>query len=424
LAIIEKRSTSISDSAIRLIRSREGNRARTKELAFPVQERYPVQEMISSASTRGKDAGLLGRHLAAALKVAGWSLQPGEPPANFSAVKGAKRYPILFRQAQDARRSAIQALLADAVLRGRASSRGQFLAVVGAPAISAAMARSIEQYVDEVAPDQPFGYVDERGLARFHGLGLEGARGEPVRGAPLRSAADRPRDLFSDLNQWLLKLLVGRNLPPAMISLPREPVRSAAELAARGNVSVPAAWRLYSALKRAGYLDDAGNLCLVRDLLARWRAAAQRSQQRVGAKWILPGRAPLDRLRGALTKLREEEGEPSACLGLFAACDALGVGHVRGAPLHLYVRNVEPELLERLGVVIAPNGQHPDLLLRVARWPQSVFRAAVNVDDVPVADVIQCWLDVSGEPARGAEQAAFIWRRVLGPAIASGEPEP
>lgn len=383
-----------------------------------------MQEMNHPASIAGKDAGLLERHLAAALKVAGWSLRPGDSPADFTAAKGAKRYPIMFRQARDARRSVIQALLADAVLRGRASSRGQFLAVVGAPAISAAMARSIEQYVAEVSPEQPFGYVDERGLARFHGLGLEGARSEPVRGAPLRSVAERPRDLFSDLNQWLLKLLVGRHLPPGMISLPREPVRSAAELAARGNVSVPAAWRLYSALKRAGYVDDAGGVHLVRDLLARWRAASQRSQQRVGAKWILPGRAPLDRLRGALTKLREEGGEPSGCLGLFAACDVLGVGHVRGAPLHLYVRNVEPELLERLGILIAPNGQHPDLVLRIARWPESIFRAAVNVDGVPVADVIQCWLDVSSEPTRGAEQAAFIWRRVLGPALAKGEPEP
>jgi hypothetical protein len=85
---------------------------------------------------------------------------------------------------------------------------------------------------------------------------------------------------------------------------------------------------------------------------------------------------------------------------------------------------VRPHLLERLGVAIAPNAAQPDLLLRVARWPESIFRAAVRVDGVPVADVIQCWLDVSSEPARGAEQARFIWKRVLGPALAKGEPEP
>jgi len=266
--------------------------------------------------------------------------------------------------------------------------------------------------------------VDERGFVRFHGLGLESSRGEPSRSERQRAAPDRPRDLFSDLNQWLLKVLAGRMLPAEMISVPREPLRSSAELAARGRVSVPAAWRLYSALRDGGFIDDGGNLALARDLMARWRAAAQRPQQRVGARWILPGRAPLDRLRSALADLREEAEQASACLGLFSACDALGVGHVRGAPIHLYVRSVEPELLERLGVAIAPSGQQPDLLLRVARWPESLFRAAVHVDGVPVADVIQCWLDVSGEPARGGEQAAFIWRRVLGPAIANGEPEP
>jgi hypothetical protein len=60
----------------------------------------------------------------------------------------------------------------------------------------------------------------------------------------------------------------------------------------------------------------------------------------------------------------------------------------------------------------------------VARWPESLFRGAVRPDGVPVADVIQCWLDVSSHPARGAEQAAFIWKRVLGPVIAGGEQQP
>ncbi|MGD0836822.1 MAG: hypothetical protein ABSB49_09295 [Polyangia bacterium] len=369
--------------------------------------------------------GLLERHLVAALNAAGWSLHHGDGPVAFWVAKGSRRYPLLFRHVREARRSAIQALLADAVLRGRACSRNPFAVVVGAPTISAAMARSIEQYIEEVAPDQPFGYVDERGLVRFHGLGLEAAQGEPSRLASQRAAAqNRPRDLFSDLNQWLLKVLAGRKLPAEMISVPREPVRSAAELSARADVSSPAAWRLYSALKATGHLDDSGNLFLIRDLLARWRAAAQRPQQRIGARWILPGRDPLGRLRASLSELRNEAEQPSACLGFFAACDALGVGHVRGVALHLYVRHVERELLNRLGIAIAPNGQPPDLLLRVPRWPESLFRAVVHVGGVPVADVIQCWLDVSGEPVRGAEQAAFIWRRVLGPAIASGEPAP
>jgi hypothetical protein len=138
----------------------------------------------------------------------------------------------------------------------------------------------------------------------------------------------------------------------------------------------------------------------------------------------MPGRAPLRRLCSALADRHRKEEQLSACLGLFAACDALGIGHVRGAPAHLYVRRLDVAQLERFGLALAPGEQPADVVVRIARWPESLFRAAVTKDGVPVADVIQCWLDVSAEPTRGAEQAALIWRRVLGPAIAGGESEP
>lgn len=49
----------------------------------------------------------------------------------------------------------------------------------------------------------------------------------------------------------------------------------------------------------------------------------------------------------------------------------------------------------------------------------------MRVNGVPVADVLQCWLDVSGEPARGLEQAALLWRPIIGPVVERGRaPEP
>jgi hypothetical protein len=194
-------------------------------------------------------------------------------------------------------------------------------------------------------------------------------------------------------------------------------------LGARAEVSAPAAWRLFAALRADGFLDDDGEVVRASNLLSRWRAAALRPQRQVGAVWIMPGRKPLDRLQRSLAE-QPAGRKPGAALGLFAACDALGVGHVRGAPIHLYVRDVEGGRLERLGLAVAPRGQAADVQVRVARWPESVFRAAVRPDGVPVADIIQCWLDVSAEPTRGAEQASFIWRRVLGPAIGGGGAEP
>ena len=42
---------------------------------------------------------------------------------------------------------------------------------------------------------------------------------------------------------------------------------------------------------------------------------------------------------------------------------------------------------------------------------ESVFRAAVIHEGVPVADILQVWLDVSFHPARGEKQAEEIRRR-------------
>jgi hypothetical protein len=41
----------------------------------------------------------------------------------------------------------------------------------------------------------------------------------------------------------------------------------------------------------------------------------------------------------------------------------------------------------------------------------------VNVNGVLASDVLQVWLDVAAHPARGAEQAEEIWRRVLAPMV-------
>lgn len=387
---------------------------------------------MNSPSVIGKGeasgTAMLERHLRDAFEAGGWALEPSEgaKAADLVASSGRRRYVIELRSLREPRRGLLQALLADAVLRGRARFRGRprFIAIVGAPLISESMARSIEEYARDVAPEQPFGYVDGRGLVRLFGPGLDAARKDPVRRARSQGAAGQPRDLFSDLNQWLLKALVGWKLPADMISVPRDRTRSAVDLAARAGVSAPAAWRLFASLKAAGHVDEEGQVVRARDLLSRWRAAALRPQREVGAVWIMPGRTPLDRLRSALADLEGKEERRSSCLGLFAACDVLGVGHVRGAPIHLYVRRMDASLLERLGLALAPRGQPADVMVRVARWPESVFRGAVSRGGVPATDVIQCWLDVSAEPARGAEQAALIWRRVLGPALAGGEPQP
>jgi hypothetical protein len=365
------------------------------------------------------------KHLGEALEVAGWKLVSPPSGGALEAARRKQRIPLEVRYAREPRRSVVRALLADAILSGRArvGPKGTFLAIVGAPAISPAMAASLDAYAAEVAPGQPFGYADERGFARVNGPGFEEAK-RAATDARARGVGElRPRDLFSDMNQWMLKALLGGPLDRNIITVPRNVPGVPGELSRAAGVSMPSAWRLLASLRAAGHLDEAGRVVRVPELFAAWRAAALRPHREFGASWVLPGRSPIERLRRDLAD-SSTNSAPVVCLGLFAACDALGLGHVRGAPMHLYVRRADPGLLERFGLVETESGRAADVLVRVARWPESVFRASARPKGVPVTDTIQCWLDVSSHPARGAEQAAYLWKRVLGPALAGGGPQP
>lgn len=109
-------------------------------------------------------------------------------------------------------------------------------------------------------------------------------------------------------------------------------------------------------------------------------------------------------------------------VGLFAAADGLGVGHVSGVPRYISVRRMPRFNRTSTGSnpwnALQPFPKEaPQVLLRVARFPESTFRGAVRRDGMMVADVIQVWLDVLHHPTRGQEQAEHISRKVLRPLV-------
>ena len=107
-----------------------------------------------------------------------------------------------------------------------------------------------------------------------------------------------------------------------------------------------------------------------------------------------------------------------ACLGLFEAADALGLGHVSGVPTYVYVPKLpRPDDKKWRVLVAALPSEIPDLIVRQTLSPKSVFRGAVHQDDLIISDVVQVWLDVSNHPSRGKEQAHLIYENVLRPII-------
>lgn len=62
--------------------------------------------------------------------------------------------------------------------------------------------------------------------------------------------------LFSDLNQWMLKVLLAPALPPEMLAAPRGEYRNASQLAEAAQISLMSAFRFLRQMKQEGFLDD------------------------------------------------------------------------------------------------------------------------------------------------------------------------
>jgi hypothetical protein len=227
----------------------------------------------------------------------------------------------------------------------------------------------------------------------------------------------------------MLKVLLAPRIPEGMISAPRQEYKNASQLAKAAGVSIMSAFRFLRQLEREGFLDDSpGFIKLVRvsELLRRWQAAALRPSHDIAMRFTIRGSEShfQSSLRSYGLQLRKSiadnlhrvaKGLPRCCLGLFAAAAALNVGFVHGVPPYVYIEELDSEAIARLGLKPAEGDQVPDVYVRVPWVPESIFRAAVERDRVPVCDILQVWLDVSSHPARGSAQADHIRSKLLSP---------
>jgi len=349
------------------------------------------------------------------LEQAGWKLKAvsraGSPEGDFRVRRGKAEYAVELKAASEGRSDRLVPLFAQAALQLGHRDRGKAkpLAVLSAPRIARRAAEQVLEFAHRYAPDVAVGLFDFEGLRLFRGPGLEdldadaGILPRVGRSGPIRES----RQLFSDLNQWMLKVLLAPELPEHLLSAPRGRYKNASVLAQAAQVAVMSAFRFVELLRAAGYLhESASSLSLVRreDLFARWQAANDRPVKEAPMRFRLGGN-PQAQLRKVLDGGR-------ACLALFAAADALKLGFVHGVPPYVYVERVQPSSLEkRKNLRPCEPGEPPDLVLRQAPAPQSVFRGMVQ--PAAASDVVQIWLDVASYPARGREQADLIRRRVL-----------
>jgi hypothetical protein len=339
---------------------------------------------------------------------------------------GKQPYFVQLKSVSEARSDRLLPLLSQTILEAKAAAHeygAKPVAVVATRRAPPATVERLMRFAAQVAPDVAIGVIDLDGFRAFSGAGLERFNAKPLPKSKRQAALGRGLpSLFSDLNQWMLKILIGQRLPEDLISVPRAPIRNAAHLAAVANVSVMSASRLVRQLAAQGFLDDeADGIALARipDLCELWAAESRQGIREFAARSIIK-RSPAQLLSAIAEGVRARKNartvQPRCCVGLFAAADALGLGFVHGVPPALYLERLEPAFLHSLGLMLDPT-QRGDLNIRIPKAPEAVFRACVDRDGLPVSDVLQVWLDVSGHPARGREQAREIQRRVLAPLI-------
>jgi hypothetical protein len=380
---------------------------------------------------------------------AGWRVeeQPGGGQADLLAESGGRKYVIEVKRSAESRPDRLIPLLSQGILQAQSAARHLSksvipVAIVGSPYISPSVAEQVERFAVSHVPDVGIGMMDSQGFRSFHGFGLEKFNSERSVSpeVELRAPWESPSDLFSDLNQWMLKILLGQNLPESLLSVPRREYRSGRQLAEAGGVSAMSASRFLRQLSSEGFLDESKErlrLVRVEELMRRWLAASYRSAREVPVRWIIRGgkdqlqsavRSYLSRLesknprKGKRRSGRLGSPRPRICIGLFAAADSLGFGFVRGAVPHIYLEQFDALALDHLGLSARQPEGPPDTYIRIPENKEAVFRAAVRHNGIPVSDILQVWLDVSNHPTRGKEQAGEIWKRVLAPALLKGRP--
>lgn len=378
---------------------------------------------FSPASSRSKHAEALVADL---FEANGWNIE--KPPeyggqhADLLVRRGKQCLAIEVKALREGRADRVIPLLSQAILQAQTYSLSaknvQPVAVISVENASESLSKQVASFVEHYAPNVAVGLVSETGFRYFKGAGLEELSAEGhAPGAYGNLLKNQPANLFSDLNQWLLKVMLAPEISNELLQAPRQKYRSGAELANAAMVSAMSASRFLQQLRNEGYLEESSRyLGLVRreELFRRWRSAVMRSSPELPMRFLLRGIVQ----KQIQSLLARHQGE--SCLALFSAADALGLGHVSGVPPSVYVPKLprlESKNWKMLTATSAP--EIPDIIVRQALSPESVFRGAVNKDGLIIADVIQVWLDVANHPSRGEEQANLIYQKILRPILGS-----
>src|SRR4029077_1090429 len=131
------------------------------------------------------------------------------------AEQAGQKYVVEVKRSSEGRRDRVIPLLAQAILEARnfahhVPGHPIGVAVIVANYMPESVAQEAKNFAREHAPDIAVGLLDVQGFRSFEGHGLERLSSERVSGRNIHLPSRGPisPQLFSDLNQWMLKVLL------------------------------------------------------------------------------------------------------------------------------------------------------------------------------------------------------------------------
>src|SRR6202162_265545 len=136
------------------------------------------------------------------------------------AEHAGKKYVIEIKRSSEGRKDRLIPLVSQAILQAQEGARhlpGHTVAVaiVVANHIPDSVALQVKKFARRHAPNIAVGVMDLEGMRSFDGHGLEQFNSERPRARNTISPANRvpSPQLFSDLHQWMLKVLLAPSIP-------------------------------------------------------------------------------------------------------------------------------------------------------------------------------------------------------------------
>jgi hypothetical protein len=309
----------------------------------------------------------------------------------------------------------LRGCLATAVLQLRkfADASEYPVAIVHAPKIGRRALSRLEEFMDEYAPEIGWGVFDDRGTVRLKldKLGIDHLEMGSTDTTDARTTTHNKR-AFTDLNRWLLKVLLLRDAPLDMWREGeiRAEVANPPALARVAGVSQAKAYQFARTFRDLNWLAWSRGTFEITDrrgLFEQWYEDERQVRvEEIPVRPMFPG----TQVEQLVT--RETDTLDFAIAG-FAACSAHGVLHTAMGVPKIHIFKSAQLILDELDLETC-SPRNAELFLIEPPHEESVRRGVLPLDDAPVVDILQAALDVSHEVRRGREQVDYILDHVLG----------